>query len=59
MSAAKGFVRGHHRELPWYVIGVGRICYRRGDVLDYIQRGLYGQGTVPARFRQTTAVDEG
>ena len=39
------------RELPWYVIGGGRIRYRRGDVLDYIQRGLYGQGTVPARFK--------
>jgi hypothetical protein len=46
------------RELPWYVIGAGRIRYRRGDVLDYIQRGLYGQGTVPARFRQAPVVEE-
>lgn len=46
------------RELPWYVIGAGRIRYRRGDVMDYIQRGLYGQGTVPARFRQAPVVEE-
>ena len=40
------------KDLPWYVIGSGRIRYRRGDALDYIQRGLYGQGTVPAHFKQ-------
>ena len=46
------------RELPWYVIGAGRIRYRRGDVLHYIQRGLYVQGTVPARSRQAPVVEE-
>jgi Helix-turn-helix domain len=46
------------KDLPWYVIGRGRIRYRRGDVLDYIQRGLYGQGRVPARFRQAPMGEE-
>jgi hypothetical protein len=46
------------RDLPWYVIGGGRIRYRRGDVLDYIQRGLHGQGKVPVRFRQAPATED-
>jgi hypothetical protein len=43
---------------PWYVVGGGRIRYRRGDLLDYIQRGRCGQGTMPARFKETPAVEE-
>lgn len=46
------------KDLRWYVIGGGRIRYRRGDVLDYIQRGLFGQGTVPARSRQAPVPKE-
>lgn len=42
------------KDLPWYVIGGGRIRYRRGDVLTYIQRDLYGQGTAPARVKQAS-----